>query len=76
MHTCRPYACFLFYYVYMCVCPQLQGFLTEVLIDQLPVLGELQRFLSQLALTDPAPPKKDLILEQVQGCLPALLLNL
>ncbi|XP_063072548.1 zinc finger MYND domain-containing protein 10 [Engraulis encrasicolus] len=44
---------------------KLRGFLTEVLIDQLPVLGELQRFLSQLALTDPAPPKKDLILEQI-----------
>ncbi|KAL2090946.1 hypothetical protein ACEWY4_013209 [Coilia grayii] len=44
---------------------KLRGFLTEVLIDQLPVLGELQRFLSQLAFTDPAPPKKDLILEQI-----------
>ncbi|MBN3292269.1 ZMY10 protein, partial [Polypterus senegalus] len=44
---------------------KLRGFLTEVLIDQLPNLVELQRFLSHLAVTDPAPPKKDLILEQI-----------
>ncbi|XP_067855055.1 zinc finger MYND domain-containing protein 10 [Heptranchias perlo] len=44
---------------------KLQGFLTEVLIDQLPNLVELQRFLGHLALTDPSPPKKNLILEQV-----------
>lgn len=44
---------------------QLQGFLTEVLVDQLPNLLELQRFLAHLAVTDPAPPKKELILEQV-----------
>ena len=45
--------------------PQLRGFLTEVLVDQLPNLVELQRFLAHLAVTDPAPPKKELILEQV-----------
>ncbi len=45
--------------------PQLRGFLTEVLIDQLPNLVELQRYLAHLAITDPAPPKKELILEQV-----------
>uniref|UniRef100_A0A6Q2XAG4 Zinc finger MYND domain-containing protein 10 n=1 Tax=Esox lucius TaxID=8010 RepID=A0A6Q2XAG4_ESOLU len=44
---------------------KLRGFLTEVLIDQLPNLLELQRFLSHLSVTDPAPPKKDLILEQI-----------
>ncbi|RXM95665.1 Nitrogen permease regulator 2-like protein [Acipenser ruthenus] len=44
---------------------ELRGFLTEVLIDQLPNLGELQRFLSHLSVTDPAPPKRDLILEQI-----------
>ncbi|KAG9332458.1 hypothetical protein JZ751_014556 [Albula glossodonta] len=44
---------------------KLRAFLNEVLIDQLPNLGELQRFLSHLAVTDPAPPKKDLILEQI-----------
>ncbi|KAF5903716.1 zinc finger MYND domain-containing protein 10, partial [Clarias magur] len=44
---------------------KLRGFLTEVLIDQLPNLVDLQRFLSHLAVTDPAPPKKDLILEQL-----------
>lgn len=44
---------------------QLRSFLTEVLIDQLPNLVELQRFLAHLAVTDPGPPKKELILEQV-----------
>ncbi|XP_076870460.1 zinc finger MYND domain-containing protein 10 [Brachyhypopomus gauderio] len=44
---------------------KLRGFLTEVVIDQLPNLADLQRFLSHLAVTDPAPPKKDLILEQL-----------
>lgn len=39
--------------------------MTEVLLDQLPNLVELQRFLAHLALTDPAPPKKELVLEQV-----------
>ncbi|NXR31913.1 ZMY10 protein, partial [Zosterops hypoxanthus] len=44
---------------------KLRAFLTDVLIDQLPNLVEMQRFLSYLAVTDPAPPKKDLIIEQV-----------
>ncbi|XP_045885328.1 zinc finger MYND domain-containing protein 10 isoform X1 [Micropterus dolomieu] len=44
---------------------KLRGFLTEVLIDQMPNLMELQRFLAHLAVTDPAPPKKELILEQI-----------
>lgn len=44
---------------------KLRRFLTEVLIDQLPNLVHLQRFLAQLAVTDPAPPKKGLILEQL-----------
>ncbi|XP_065701603.1 zinc finger MYND domain-containing protein 10 isoform X2 [Patagioenas fasciata] len=44
---------------------KLRAFLTDVLIDQLPNLVEMQRFLSHLAVTEPAPPKKDLILEQV-----------
>lgn len=45
--------------------PQLRVFLTDVLVDQLPNLVEMQRFLSHLAVTEPAPPKKDLVLEQV-----------
>ncbi|XP_038666667.1 zinc finger MYND domain-containing protein 10 isoform X2 [Scyliorhinus canicula] len=44
---------------------KLRSFLTEVVIDQLPNLVELQRFLGHLAMTDLPPPKKDLILEQV-----------
>uniref|UniRef100_A0A8C8A5J3 Zinc finger MYND domain-containing protein 10 n=1 Tax=Otus sunia TaxID=257818 RepID=A0A8C8A5J3_9STRI len=44
---------------------KLRAFLTDVLMDQLPNLVEMQRFLSHLAVTEPAPPKKDLVLEQV-----------
>ncbi|NXL32144.1 ZMY10 protein, partial [Glaucidium brasilianum] len=44
---------------------KLRAFLTDVLMDQLPNLVEMQRFLSHLAVTEPAPPKTDLILEQV-----------
>ncbi|XP_042717727.1 zinc finger MYND domain-containing protein 10 isoform X4 [Chrysemys picta bellii] len=44
---------------------KLRAFLTDVLIDQLPNLVEMQRFLSHLVVTEPVPPKKDLILEQV-----------
>ncbi|KAM3844515.1 zinc finger MYND domain-containing protein 10 [Vipera latastei] len=44
---------------------KLRAFLTDVLVDQFPNLLEMQKFLSHLAVTDPDPPKKDLILEQV-----------
>ncbi|KAM6927827.1 zinc finger MYND domain-containing protein 10 [Xenentodon cancila] len=44
---------------------KLRSFLTDVLIDQLPNLVELRRFLAHLAVTDPTPPKKELILEQI-----------
>ncbi|NXW88013.1 ZMY10 protein, partial [Alopecoenas beccarii] len=44
---------------------KLRAFLTDILIDQLPNLVEMQRFLSRLAVTEPAPPTKDLVLEQV-----------
>ncbi|KAM9374724.1 zinc finger MYND domain-containing protein 10 [Phaethornis superciliosus] len=44
---------------------KLRVFLTDILVDQLPNLVEMQRFLSYLAVTEPAPPKKDLVLEQV-----------
>ncbi|KAM9324363.1 zinc finger MYND domain-containing protein 10 [Gastrophryne carolinensis] len=44
---------------------KLRSFLTDVLIDQLPNLVELQRFLSHLSVSEPAPAKKELILEQV-----------
>ncbi|XP_053724523.1 zinc finger MYND domain-containing protein 10 isoform X1 [Synchiropus splendidus] len=44
---------------------KLRRFLTEVLLDQLPILVELQRFLAHLAVTDPEPPRKGLILEQI-----------
>ncbi|XP_061688818.1 zinc finger MYND domain-containing protein 10 isoform X1 [Syngnathoides biaculeatus] len=44
---------------------KLRSFLTEVLIDQLPNLADLQRVLAHLAVTDPEPPKKELVLEQI-----------
>ncbi|KAM4652384.1 zinc finger MYND domain-containing protein 10 [Discoglossus pictus] len=44
---------------------KIRSFLTEVLVDQLPNLVDLQRFLSHLSVSEPAPPKKELILEQV-----------
>ncbi|XP_051983508.1 zinc finger MYND domain-containing protein 10 isoform X1 [Xyrauchen texanus] len=44
---------------------KLCGYLTEAVMDQLPNLVDLKQFLSHLAVTDPVPPKKDLVLEQV-----------
>ncbi|CAG5136274.1 unnamed protein product, partial [Candidula unifasciata] len=44
---------------------KLRTYLTEVLVDQMPVLAELQRYLEHLAFMDPPPVKKDLVLEQV-----------
>ncbi|XP_051558329.1 zinc finger MYND domain-containing protein 10 isoform X1 [Myxocyprinus asiaticus] len=44
---------------------KLCGFLTEAVMDQLPNLVDLKQFLSHLSVTDPLPPKKDLVLEQV-----------
>ncbi|XP_053325430.1 zinc finger MYND domain-containing protein 10 [Spea bombifrons] len=44
---------------------KLRSFLTEVLIDQLPNLVELQQFLSHLSMSEPAAPKKELVLEQI-----------
>ncbi|RUS71390.1 hypothetical protein EGW08_020845 [Elysia chlorotica] len=44
---------------------KLRSYLTEVLLDQLPVLGELQRYLEHLSIMDPPPTKKELLLEQV-----------
>lgn len=58
------YVCHV-YYIIIILFIQLRGFLTEVVIDQLPNLLDLKHFLSQLAVTDPAAPKKDFILEQV-----------
>ncbi|XP_027692910.1 zinc finger MYND domain-containing protein 10 isoform X2 [Vombatus ursinus] len=44
---------------------RLRALLTDILLDQIPNLVELQRFLSHLALTEPHPPKKDLVMEQI-----------
>ncbi|XP_076985315.1 zinc finger MYND domain-containing protein 10 isoform X2 [Tamandua tetradactyla] len=44
---------------------QLQAFLTDTLLDQLPNLADLQHFLTHLALAEPEAPKKDLVLEQI-----------
>ncbi|XP_044129225.1 zinc finger MYND domain-containing protein 10 isoform X1 [Bufo gargarizans] len=44
---------------------KLRSYLTDVLIDQLPNLADLQRFLSHLSVSEAAPPKKELVIEQV-----------
>ncbi|XP_040264492.1 zinc finger MYND domain-containing protein 10 isoform X2 [Bufo bufo] len=44
---------------------KLRSYLTDLLIDQLPNLVDLQRFLSHLSVSEAAPPKKELIIEQV-----------
>lgn len=44
---------------------KLRAFLTDTLLDQLPNLADLQGFLAQLALAEPQPPKKDLVLEEI-----------
>lgn len=45
---------------------QLQAYLTDTLLDQLPNLADLKGFLAHLALAETQPPKKDLVLEQVR----------
>lgn len=45
---------------------QLQAFLTDTLLDQLPNLADLKGFLAHLSLAETQPPKKDLVLEQVR----------
>ena len=54
----RPETCLLF-------SVQLRPHITELLLDQIPVLSEFQRFLDQLTILEPPPAKNELILEQV-----------
>ena len=42
--------------------------MNEVLLDQIPSLIDLQRYLEQLSIMEPPAMKKDIILEQV-SCL-------
>lgn len=44
---------------------KLRGFMNEVLLDQIPSLIDLQRYLEQLSIMEPPAMKKDIILEQV-----------
>lgn len=44
---------------------RMRPYLSEILLDQIPSLIELQRYLDQLAIMDPPSVKRDLILEQV-----------
>ena len=44
---------------------QLRAHITEVLIDQIPSLAALLRFLEQLAVTAPPAYKMDLLIEQI-----------
>lgn len=45
---------------------QLRAFMTEPMLDQIPMLGEMQRYLEHLSMMEPPPPKKEVILEQVK----------
>ena len=50
--------------------------MNEVLLDQIPSLIDLQRYLEQLSIIEPPAMKKDIILEQVScHCLFILLKN-
>ncbi len=44
---------------------KLRSHMNEILIDQIPNLGHLQRFLEQLAVTEPPAYKSELIIEQI-----------
>lgn len=44
---------------------QLRAHINEVLIDQIPNLAALLRFLEQLAVTEPPAYKMDLVIEQI-----------
>lgn len=44
---------------------KLRAHLTTVVVDQLPVLGEMMRYLEHLSMMEPPPARKDLVLEQV-----------
>eukprot|EP00051_Salpingoeca_urceolata_P030802 m.9616 g.9616 ORF g.9616 m.9616 type:complete len:446 (-) comp3562_c0_seq1:26-1363(-) len=44
---------------------KLRGLFNDVLVDQLPPLGELRRFLEEMAVADPPDPESSIILEQV-----------
>ncbi|XP_074645727.1 zinc finger MYND domain-containing protein 10-like [Tubulanus polymorphus] len=44
---------------------KLRSHLTEVMLDQLPVLVELQRYLEQLSMMEPPVAQKNFVLEQV-----------
>lgn len=44
---------------------KLRTFLNEVLLDQLPMLTALRRYLEEISMSESAPPKHDLVLEQI-----------
>ena len=47
------------------MCLKLRSRMNEVLIDQIPNLAALQRFLEQLAVSEPPAYKSSLVIEQV-----------
>lgn len=44
---------------------KLRAFLTQVLLDQMPALEALQRFIEYLAVMEAPPYRKDLVIEQI-----------
>ena len=45
---------------------QLRAHLSEVILDQIPSLCDMQRYLENLAMMDPPAAKTGLVLEQVR----------
>ncbi|CAK8688765.1 unnamed protein product [Clavelina lepadiformis] len=44
---------------------KLRAHMTEVLLDQLPMLADLRRYLEELSMTDSLAPERSLVLEQL-----------
>jgi hypothetical protein len=54
---------------------KLRSQMNEVLVDQIPNLGALQRFLEQLAISEPPAYKSSLIIEQVSEIFENMMAN-
>ena len=61
----RPPITFYPVFIVLFLTFQLRSHLTEVLLDQIPSLGELQRYLSNLSMMEPPAAKTGIVLEQV-----------
>ena len=60
LHYVKIDICFLFI-----LCKQLRQYLNEIMLDQLPILADMHRYLEHLSMMEPPSSKQELILEQV-----------